>query len=31
MMNKDLNNYRFDELIISYDRQNLSTDRKSVV
>ena len=25
MMNKDLNNYRFDELIISYDRQSLST------
>ena len=25
MMNKDMNNYRFDELIISYDRQNLST------
>mgnify|MGYP003294478551 FL=1 len=24
-MNKDMNNYRFDELIISYDRQNLST------
>ena len=26
MMNKDLNNYRFDELTISYDRQNLSTN-----
>lgn len=25
-MNKDMNNYRFDELIISYDRQNLSTN-----
>lgn len=28
MMYKDLNNYRFNELTISYDRQNLSTNIK---